>query len=117
MKEINHPEIGLVIFKKNKRSRRITLRVKPNGPVTVSMPTLSSYREAERLLFQNIGWIKKQQTKYFKHNQQNKLTYNSSFKVRHKTLIILPTNEVSLQLKIKETVRYNFIPCISQVIV
>ncbi|MDC0230872.1 M48 family metallopeptidase [Aureispira] len=102
MKEINHPEIGLVIFKKNKRSRRITLRVKPNGHVTVSMPILSFYRQAERLLLQNISWIKKQQNKYSKRNQQNKLTYNSSFKVRHKTLTISPTNKVNLQLKIKK---------------
>ncbi|MCH2023234.1 MAG: M48 family metallopeptidase [Saprospiraceae bacterium] len=102
MKQINHPEIGLITFKKNKRSRRITLRVKPNGHVTVSLPMLSSYYEAKRILFKNINWIKKQQKKYSEKSELNKLTYNSSFKVRHKTLTILPTNQLNLALKIKE---------------
>ena len=102
MKQINHPEIGLITFKKNKRSRRITLRVKPNGDVTVSLPVLSSYFEAKRILFKNIGWVKKQQNKYSKKKELNKLTYNSSFKVRHKTLIILPTNLSQIK-----SIKYN----------
>jgi predicted metal-dependent hydrolase len=58
------PPVGQVLLRKNPRSKRIKLYVKPNRQVIVSLPYLVRYREAERFAASHIPWILKQLTKY-----------------------------------------------------
>lgn len=53
--------IGKVQLLKNTRSRRIRLRVKPDGNVQVSMPTLASEQKALDFVKSKVDWILKQQ--------------------------------------------------------
>ncbi len=102
MKELYYKEVGLVVFKKNARSRRITIRVKPNSPVVVTMPLRSSYKEAENVLADHFDWVVKQQVK-MKKLQVNKLIgYDSSFQVRNKPLKILPADTLDASLLIRD---------------
>ncbi|NQU88512.1 MAG: hypothetical protein HQ541_22420, partial [Mariniphaga sp.] len=43
-KVVQIPEVGEITLKKNSRSKRIKLYVKPNKQVIVSLPALASYQ-------------------------------------------------------------------------
>jgi predicted metal-dependent hydrolase len=102
MKELFYKEVGLVVFKKNARSRRITIRVKPNSPVTVTMPLRSSYKEAENVLADHFDWVLKQQVKMKKLEVNKLITLDNSFQVRNKTLMFLPSDSVDATLLISD---------------
>lgn len=64
LKVVHIPQVGEVTLQKNVRSKRIKLYVKPNRQVIVSLPYLSSYKNAENFAVEHIPWILKQQSKY-----------------------------------------------------
>ncbi|MEL7586716.1 MAG: SprT family zinc-dependent metalloprotease [Prolixibacteraceae bacterium] len=53
--------VGSVLITRNNRSRRIRLRVKPDGEVLVSMPALVSEQKALDFVRSKVNWILKQQ--------------------------------------------------------
>lgn len=53
--------VGPVLIKKNSRSRRIRLRVSPDGKVQISMPSLGSEQKALDFVKSKSDWILKQQ--------------------------------------------------------
>lgn len=53
--------VGAIQVQKSNRSRRIRLRVKPDGQVQVSMPLLASEHQALDFVKSKIDWILKQQ--------------------------------------------------------
>lgn len=100
MKTVNYLNIGAVVFKKNARSKRITLRVKPNSPVMVTMPQRANFKAAERVLLQHLDWVKQQQEKIKQQVQNQLLSYDSTFQVRHKPLRFAPTHKQAVYLNI-----------------
>jgi len=57
-KTVFMPEIGDVLLSKNKQSKHISIKVKVNGNVKVSLPWRSSFSEAETFLIKKQEWIK-----------------------------------------------------------
>ncbi len=53
--------VGAVHIQKSNRSRRIRLRVKPDGQVQVSMPLLASEHQAIEFVKSKVDWILRQQ--------------------------------------------------------
>lgn len=51
------PEIGPVVLRKNRRSRRITLRVSQRRGVTVSMPWFVPYRTGLNMFLSKRDWV------------------------------------------------------------
>lgn len=51
------PDIGTVVFRKNRRSRRITIRVSPRRGVTVSMPWIVPYKTAFNFFLAKRQWV------------------------------------------------------------
>ncbi|MBR1927532.1 MAG: M48 family metallopeptidase [Bacteroidales bacterium] len=51
------PDVGEVVFRKNRRSRRITLRVSPRRGVSVSMPWSVTYRQGLVFFLEKKGWV------------------------------------------------------------
>ncbi|BDS14936.1 M48 family metallopeptidase [Aureispira anguillae] len=101
-KKIEHPELGWVTYKKNVRSKRITLRVKADASIVVTLPQRTPYQAAEKVLLQNINWVKEQLGKAQQLKQAKALSYDSTFQVGHKQLCIVPDPEVSAV-----TIRYG----------
>jgi len=56
---INFDGLGEVNFKKSKRARRLTIRVKTEKDVNVTIPFHVSYRQAESFVREKIPWILK----------------------------------------------------------
>jgi predicted metal-dependent hydrolase len=55
--------LGEVIFKKSKRARRLTIRVKTSKDIKVSIPAHVSYRQAEAFVRDKSSWIRQTQEK------------------------------------------------------
>jgi predicted metal-dependent hydrolase len=58
---INFDEVGDIIFKKSKKARRLTIKVRTHRDVNVSIPVHVSYRQAEAFVREKIDWIRKTQ--------------------------------------------------------
>lgn len=56
-KIIHSPEIGDITIKKNKRNKKIRLKVKPTGTVSVSMPYGVAFEQAEEFITAQRDWI------------------------------------------------------------
>jgi predicted metal-dependent hydrolase len=83
--------IGKVQILKNVRSRRIRLRVKPDGNVQVSMPTSASEQKAFDFVKSKVDWILRQQ-----QNIKAGLTIfspSSCFKTKFHELKIVPVEQ------------------------
>lgn len=91
MKGYIHPEIGEVVFKKVARSKSIRIKVAPNKSVVVTMPQYATYNDAEKMLLQNLEWVKTHQAKFqeIPATKPVEFNYETSFQVRHKTLKII----------------------------
>lgn len=61
-KVVHIPEVGNIILKKNPRSRRIKLYVKPDKQVVVTLPQIVPFHQAESFALKNISWIRQQQS-------------------------------------------------------
>lgn len=51
--------MGTVLFERSKRARHLNITIKPFEGVRVAVPIGFSYKEAERILRLNIGWVEK----------------------------------------------------------
>jgi len=81
--------IGDVNFKKSKRARRLTIRVRTANDVKVTIPSVISFRQAEAFVVQKTPWIKKTQETL--KERSGKLTVFhelSEFSTLHHTLYI-----------------------------
>lgn len=64
VKVVQIPQVGDVLLKKNIRSTRIRLYVKPNQQVIVSIPAEASFKAAEDFALKHTEWILKQLEKH-----------------------------------------------------
>ena len=58
-------------FKKSKRAKNISVRIKPFEDVTVIVPRFSSFKNAEYFVYQKLNWIKKTIIKIQKFKKPN----------------------------------------------
>jgi predicted metal-dependent hydrolase len=63
-KVVQFKQIGPVNFIKNRRSKNIKIRVKPDQSVHVSFPFYVSMFEVSQFVDKNMGWITEQQQKF-----------------------------------------------------
>ena len=62
-KIISHPEFGTITFRKRKGLRNVSIIVKADDEVIVSMPYNLSYAEAQKFITEKTNWIRKTQKK------------------------------------------------------
>lgn len=68
-KTINIDNVGLVLFERSKRAKRISISIKPFRGVRVAVPYRSSFGKAEEFVFSKKAWIKKQLDKMKRHEE------------------------------------------------
>jgi predicted metal-dependent hydrolase len=62
-KTVSHPEFGTITFRKRKGLRNLTIVVRSDNEITVSVPHTVSYTEAQNFVTEKSNWIKKSQKK------------------------------------------------------
>ena len=92
-KKIIIDSIGEVILKKNRRSKSISIRVRPVTGTVVSLPFYVSYKTAEDFVHSKKDWIKKNIEKLKKiENERMVFDESTQFRTREHTLKICPTS-------------------------
>jgi len=86
-KEILIKDIGNVILSKNKRAKKVTIRLKPFKGVSVTLPTYTSYKYAEKFVYEKKEWIRKSLSEIEKI-EEKKIVFenNSVFKTKQHTI-------------------------------
>jgi predicted metal-dependent hydrolase len=107
-KVVLFPKVGEVVLKKNSRSKRIKLYVKPNKQVIVSLPSFASYKSAENFVSEHIPWIQKQQSKL--ETGLTKHTTNSVYYTKYHLIKITEKNIEKEKATIKGDIATVFIP-------
>ena len=81
--------IGEVLLKKNRRSKTISIRIKPFSGTVVSLPYYVSYKTAEKFVHSKKEWIKKNLSKV-KEAESKRVIFdeNTQFKTRNHLLKI-----------------------------
>lgn len=62
--------IGLVLFERSKRAKRINITVKPVWGVRVAVPCASSFKKAEEFVCNKRAWIKKHLKKIKQYEEE-----------------------------------------------
>ncbi len=93
VKEENIEEIGIVKFYKNKRAKRIKIKVSNTGGVSVILPVNFSSRKGEEFVKSNIEWVKKAKLK-MKNKFGERIIFdeNSNFKTKFCDVKIYPAD-------------------------
>ncbi len=91
VKQIYYPNIGVVNYAHKTRAKRITLRVKSDSSVHVTIPFLISFSKVEEFVLSKEKWIirKQQENKEFSINST--LT---SFNTRYHKLLLEPKDDI-----------------------
>jgi len=91
-KIISHPEFGTITFRKRKGLRNVSIIIKADNEVTVSMPYNLSYAEAQKFVNEKTAWIRKTQKK-LNAVQPTFFDETTDFSTRSYKLKILQHNE------------------------
>lgn len=91
VKVVQLPDVGIVTFSQNLRSRRMKLSVKPDQKILVSFPPNVSFSQAMQFTEKYKNWIIGQQQKFLKYAE--KLTPEFPVTTRFHTVNIQPGGE------------------------
>jgi len=108
VKVVHIKDVGEVTLKKNSRSKRIKLYVKPNGQVIVSLPVTANFKSAFKFAQEQTDWILKQQSKL--GNGLNRFTVNSAYYTKNHLIKITEKDTEKEMVKINGSVVDIFIP-------
>jgi predicted metal-dependent hydrolase len=102
MKEVG--EVGEVLFVKDNKFRRLSIRIKNDQSITVQVPLMMSFKESELFLKKKIGWINKQKEKILKRKI---LKQNQMPSKRMTDKFIMNTTKKIFSLSLKHNLNYN----------
>lgn len=89
-KIITHPTLGDILYKKNRRSKRVSIRVKEGGKVEVTLPASIPFQQAVQVVDQHVDWISQQLKKTAQQQLQRAIDWNSQFSILGKVLQLKP---------------------------
>lgn len=96
-------EIGTIQFVKSERVKHISITVKSNQNVRVSVPTRVSFAGAERVVNEKLSWIRKQQEKMKKVDKEPLIFSESTeFSTMQHRLIINKTSSDEITANISD---------------
>jgi len=100
-----------VSIRKRKGSRRMTIRISPEGEVRMTIPYFVSFRDAERFLEKKRDWIEKT-TERLKKNRKEKHIYSKENlpRTKYHEFLITPVKDEELSFRINQGLCEIFVP-------
>lgn len=110
-KIIHVENIGSVKIRKSKRSKNVSIAIKPNKGVIVTIPYFLSYKYGIKVLKQKSAWIEKHLPK-IKALEQKIILFDetNSFKTKKRQLIIRKHTSDNIRTKINENTIFIYYP-------
>ena len=104
-------DIGEVKLKKRKGSRRMSIRINPEGNVSMIVPYFLSFTEAEKFLLTKLNWVK---TKLFEINDKKppRIVYSEDNLpgTKFHEILITRTSSEKLKRKFSQSLCEIFVP-------
>jgi hypothetical protein len=102
-KIIHLPEIGEVHLHKKARAKQLSIRLKPQQAVQVTIPQRLSFAEAEKIVLSKVAWIKKHLPKMQEIAQQATVFSPAQpYTTRSHQLYLLPSQQPDFQVLRKQ---------------
>ncbi len=103
-KQINFDSVGKVIFRKNRRAKNISIRIKPPAGIVVTLPYYASYKTAEKFVESKIKWITKSLLK-IKEAENKRILFdeNTTYKTRNHLLKIEQNSSDEILIYLSES--------------
>lgn len=88
-KKVYIENIGIVTLRKNKRSKNVSISIRPSKGISVTIPYFLSYKYGLKVVERKRNWIEKHLPK-IKEYEKNKpiFTENSEYNTRYRKLIV-----------------------------
>jgi len=80
--------VGLVLFERSKRAKRISVSVKPFQGVRVAVPYASSFKKAEDFVHSKTAWINRHLEKIKRYERKHNYNPDTINKIKAKTTLI-----------------------------
>lgn len=109
-KVITHPTLGDILYKKNKRSKRITIRVREGGNIQVTLPYRARYEQALQVVTQHISWIQEQLQKTKQQQKEKALDWDTRLAIRDQQFQLQAHEGQRLQLRITAQTLHLLVP-------
>lgn len=109
-KIIHVENIGSVKIRKSKRSKNVSIAIKPNKGVIVTIPYFLSYKYGIKVLKQKREWIEKHLPKIKALEKTILFDETSNFKTKKRQLIIKKHASDNIRTKINENTIFIYYP-------
>lgn len=103
-KEINIEPIGRVLLKKSSRAKYLSIKIKPDVGISVTIPKRISFIEGERFTIDNKDWILKHLAKIIK-TEEKKIIYDefTNYETKFHKLVISSSLREKTRVKISDS--------------
>ena len=96
-------------FKKSKRAKNISIRIRPINGVIVNVPRFSKIKNAENFVYQKLSWIKKNLIKIQKTQESNTIfDRNKDYFTKFHKFRISQSGDKFFIKKTRESIIANF---------
>lgn len=104
VKEINLESIGKIILKKSDKAKYLSIRIKPNTGISVTIPKRVSFFEGEQFAISKRDWIIKHLPK-IKKIENNKIVFDglTNFETKFHKLLISQSSLKNTRVKITDS--------------
>jgi len=84
------PGVGEVVFKRNSRAKRLTISIRPNAEVKVSLPSLLPLFVAKQFVINKKSWIAEKINEISQRNEGSII--REEYTTRHHRVTLVPAN-------------------------
>ncbi len=102
---LNIAHLGPVVFAQSKRAKRISISIRPFGPVRVAFPPRISLNTAQMYLHENLAWARKNLDYVRKIEQEHESTLDDTPKIPQATA------KAMLKHRLQELARQHGFSC------
>ncbi len=103
-KELHLEDIGKITLKKFKQSKRISLKIKQDGEVLVTMPLSASYAEGLDFAVEQKDWIKKAHSRIQTLRSKKIITHSENNNTNAFTIVFKPEKGKTFKAVIQKAV-------------
>ena len=101
IKEVQHPELGLIKLRKIRTAKHVRLRLPPKGGVLVTMPFYMPFQAGLNYALKQRDWIEKHQTTTRTFKSGERIGRSHSFSFQPADVASVQTRRTSMHLVVK----------------
>ncbi len=98
LKTAKNPELGIITFRSNRRSKRLSIRVKGRDNIIVTLPVGYPVKHAEKFVLEKKEWIKKSLQNLEKKKNVSIIAPDNPYQTKLHLIEFFPVNNTSYNI-------------------